>query len=99
MAMTVVLLVLTGVVLAAYLIRRRARLNWLRGTKTPTSMMLNLSLKSTALATAGVSLGAAALGDIGELSWGLNIPHESLHAERREAKLAHPATPPMRPSN
>ena len=48
--MTVILFALAGVFLVAYLIRRRARLNWLRGTTTTTNQMLNLILKSTALA-------------------------------------------------
>ena len=57
--MTVILFVLAGVLLVAYLIRRRARLNWLRGTTTSTSQWLNLFFKSTALAMGGISFGAA----------------------------------------
>ena len=59
--MTVILFALAGVFLVAYLIRRRARLNWLRGTTTTTNQMLNLILKSTALAMGSISLGAAVL--------------------------------------
>ena len=61
MTMTMVLLVLAGVLLVAYLIRREARLRWLRGTKTSTDYLLNLVLRSTALATGSISLGAAIL--------------------------------------
>ena len=64
MTTTVALLLLTGVLLFAYLVRRRARLNWLRGTVTPGSYLLNLGLKSTAVAMGAVSFGAAVLGMI-----------------------------------
>ena len=60
--MTMILLVLAGASLVAYLIRREARLRWLRGTKTSPDYVLNLVLRSTALATGGISLGAAVLG-------------------------------------
>ena len=58
---TVILLVLAGVFLVAYLIRRRTRLRWLRGTTPSTKPILNLIFKSTALAMGGVSPGAAVL--------------------------------------
>ena len=59
MSMTIVLPVLAGVFLLAYLMRREARIRWLRGTGTPAKVILNLILKSTALAMGGVSLGGA----------------------------------------
>lgn len=59
MSMTIVLPVLAAVFLVAYLMRREARIRWLRGTGTPAKVILNLILKSTALAMGGVSLGAA----------------------------------------
>ncbi len=58
MAMSVILM-LAGVLLVAYLIRRDARLRWLRGTTTSTNLMLNLIFKSTALAMGSISFGAA----------------------------------------
>ena len=61
MTTTVALVLLTGVMLFAYLLRRRARLNWLRGTVTPGSFMLNLGLKSTAIAMGAVSFAAVLL--------------------------------------
>ena len=64
MTTTVVLLLLTAALLFAYLVRRRARLNWLRGTATPGSFLLNLGLKSTAVAMGSVSVGAALFGTI-----------------------------------
>ena len=57
--MTGILLALAGVFLVAYLMRRRARLRWLRGSTPPTNPVLSLILKSTALAMSSVSLGAA----------------------------------------
>ena len=57
--MTGILLALAGVFLVAYLMRRRARLRWLRGSTPPTNPVLSLILKSTALAMGSVSLGAA----------------------------------------
>ena len=60
--MTMILLGLAGASLVAYLIRREARLRWLRGTKTSPDYVLNLVLRSTALATGGISLGAAVFG-------------------------------------
>ena len=57
--MTIIVLALAGVFLVGYLIRREARLRWLRGTRTSTNVMLSLILKSTALAMGGVSFGAA----------------------------------------
>ena len=57
--MTVILLVLSGLMLVAYLIRREARLRWLRGTQASTEYLLNLVLRSTALATGSISLGGA----------------------------------------
>ena len=59
MTMTAILLVLAGGFLAAYLIRREARLRWLRGTTRSTNWMLNLILKSAALAMGSISFGAA----------------------------------------
>ena len=59
MTMTVILVVLAGGSLAAYLIRREARLRWLRGTTRSTNWMLNLMLRSTALAMGSISFGAA----------------------------------------
>ena len=59
MITTVSLVVLAGVFLVAYLIRREARLHWLRGTTTSTSQILNLIFKSTALAMASISFGGA----------------------------------------
>lgn len=56
--MTVILFVLAGVLLVGYLVRRRARLNWLRGTKTSTNQMLSLIFKSTALAMASISVAS-----------------------------------------
>ena len=50
MTTTMILVVLACVFLAAYLIRREARLRWLRGARSPANVMLNLILKSTALA-------------------------------------------------
>ena len=41
MTTTVILLVLAGGLLVAYLIRREARLRWLRGTTTPVNWILN----------------------------------------------------------
>ena len=63
MTTTVALLLLTGVVLFAYLLRRRSRLNWLRGTSSK-SFALNLGLKSTDVAMGGVGLWSAVLGTI-----------------------------------
>ncbi len=37
--MTLILLALAGLFLVAYLIRRRARLRWLRGTATSTNLI------------------------------------------------------------
>ena len=59
MITTVSLVVLAGAFLLAYLIRREARLRWLRGTTTSTNRILNLILKSTALAMASISFGGA----------------------------------------
>jgi hypothetical protein len=59
MTTTMFLLVLAGVLLVAYLIRREARLRWLRGKKTSADYVLNLVLRSTALAAGSISLGAA----------------------------------------
>lgn len=64
MTTTVALLLFTGGVLFAYLVRRRTRLNWLRGTTTPSRFMLNLGLKSTAIAMGIVSVVAAMFGTI-----------------------------------
>ena len=55
--MTGILLALAGAFLVAYLMRRRARLRWLRGSTPPTNPVLSLILKSTALAMSSVSLG------------------------------------------
>ncbi len=62
MTTTVILLVLAGGLLVAYLIRREARLRWLRGTTTPVNWMLNLILRSTAVAMGSLSFGAAVFG-------------------------------------
>ena len=59
MSMTMVLPVLAGVFLVAYLMRREARIRWLRGTGTPGKVILSLILKSTALAMGSVSFGGA----------------------------------------
>ena len=59
MTTTVILLALAGVLLVAYLIRREARIRWLRGTRTSTKVVLTLVLWSTALAMGRVSFGAA----------------------------------------
>ena len=64
MTMTMILVALACVFLAAYLIRREARLRWLRGARSPANVMLNLILKSTTLAMGSVSFGAAILGAI-----------------------------------
>ena len=57
--MTMILSALAGVFLVAYLMRRRARLRWLRGSTPSTNPMLNLIFKSRALATGSVSFGSA----------------------------------------
>ena len=59
MTMTILLPVPAGVFLVAYLMRREARIRWLRGTGTPIKVILNLIFKSTALAMGSVSFGAA----------------------------------------
>ena len=59
MTTTVIALVLAGGFLVAYLLRRRARLRWLRGTTTSTNLIPDLIFKSTALAMGSISLGAA----------------------------------------
>ncbi len=62
--MTLILLALAGLFLVAYLIRRRARLRWLRGTATSTNLIPNLIFKWTALAMGSISFGAAISGVI-----------------------------------
>ena len=54
MTTTVIALVLAGGFLVAYLMRRRARLRWLRGTTTSTNLIPDLIFKSTALAMASM---------------------------------------------
>ena len=56
---TVIMLVLAGGFLAAYLIRRRTRVSSVRGTTTRTNLLLDLIFKSTALAMGSISVGAA----------------------------------------
>ena len=97
--MTGILLALAGVFLVAYLMRRRARLRWLRGSTPPTNPVLSLILKSTALAMSSVSLGAAIIqGDFngrprGDAQSGPPCPRAGCASEDRVGP--RPSDPPI----